>query len=159
MPKLGKKQAQSVAEQEVKDFTAIPPGRYVLALREVTVSDKPGESGAHYWNWEFEVVEPEVVRDPETKEDVKVVNRRLWTRTSLADSAEWKLKQVFDAFGYTPDSDTDEMVSEKVVAYVARVPQEKGQRQGQLVNEIDRLAPYDESEEREAAEADEGDQF
>lgn len=135
MPKLPKKKAQSVAQQEGSDFEALPEGTYVGQLVSVKVSDKPGPSGAHYWTWEFDVVEPEEHK-----------NRKLFVNTSLSDEAEWKMKEMFDAFGYSTDSDTDEMVGEQIKLAVSQRVIEQGSRKGQIGNNVDRCMPMGEGE-------------
>lgn len=131
MAKLDKKTAKKVDEQESSSFDALPAGPYVCKLANVKVSPEPGPSGAHYWTWEFTVAVG----------DFK--NRKLWVNTSLSEKALFKMKEVFDAFGYTTDSDTDEMVGEVVKLIVSQRIQEKGSRKGELTNDVERVLAYD----------------
>lgn len=87
MPKLDKKHQKQVADAPSGDFEPLDPGKYHARLASVKVSDKPGASGAHYWTWEYDVVE-----EP-------YVNRKLWNNTSLAEQAAFSFKQSFEAFG------------------------------------------------------------
>lgn len=132
MPKLPKAAAKRVDEAEVSQFDALEEGTYIGKLSKVTVSDQPGPSGAHYWTWEFE--------DIHTLDGDKVPGR-LWVNTSLAETADWKMKEVFDAFGYTPDSDTDEMIGEKVKLVVSQRVIERGARKGQTGNNVENVMP------------------
>lgn len=131
MAKLNKDLAKKTDEQESGSFDALDPGPYICKLNAVKVSDKPGPSGAHYWTWEFEVAYG----------DHK--GRRFWTNTSLSEKALFKLKEVFDAFGYTTDSDTDEMIGEKVKLIVTKTIQDQGANAGQFRNEVARVLPFD----------------
>jgi hypothetical protein len=130
MPKLNKKQAKEV-DTASGSFEPIEDGVYHVRLRSVTVSDSPGPSGAHYWKWEFEVVE-----EP-------YVNRRLWTNTSLADAAAFKLKEAFAAFGEDTDTDTDELCGQVCKAVVSTGVIQAGRRKGEIGNAIERLSPAD----------------
>jgi hypothetical protein len=126
MPKLDKKTATRVGNAEGSSFEALPEGPYLARLREVTVRD--GNKGP-YWSWEFEVVGGE--HD----------GRRLWVNTSLSENADWKMKEVFEAFGYSTDSDTDEMVGELVKLIVSQRIIERGARQGEVGNNVDTVMP------------------
>lgn len=132
MPKLNKSQAKSVDEAE-SSFELLDDGVYHARLRDVEVSENPGPSGKHYWKWEFEVIE-----EPYT-------NRRLWTNTSLAESAEFKLNEVFAAFGASTDTDTDELCGQVVRLVVSQKTIQQGSRKGELSNQIDRVSAADES--------------
>ncbi len=148
MPKLNKKQAKGVDDAS-GSFEPLDDGVYHARLRSVEVSDNPGPSGSHYWKWEFEVVE-----EP-------YVNRRLWTNTSLAEAAAFKLKELFDAFGEDTDTDTDELCGEIVRLVVSTRTIQEGTRKGEVANQIDRVSPADEEFEapEAAATAVEGDLF
>lgn len=126
MAVLPKKVAKAAAEVESSSFDALPPGPYIGQLVDVK-TDNEGPSGA-YWRWEFDVVAPE-----------EFENRKLWVNTSLSDKAVWKLKEVFDAFGHTTDSDTDDLIGQRVKLIVSQQPIEKGNRAGQMGNNVDRL--------------------
>ena len=130
MPKLPAETAKAAAESE-GGFDAIPEDRYDLELVSCKQSDKEGESGFHYWIWEFKVA------------DGSYKGRRLWTNTSLAPQAGFRIREVFDALGYTLDSDTKEMIGDRCTAYVSQQVQEKGKNAGKLQNVIDSLAPIE----------------
>jgi hypothetical protein len=134
MPKLNKKQQQTVDKAEGGTFEPLPAGRYVATLQKVEV--KPGNV-ADQWSWEFgNIVDTEGQKRP----------GRQWVNTSLSEKAAWKMKEVFEALGYSLDSDTDEMIGEKAVLHLKVEIAERGARQGEKVNRVDRVAPYDEDE-------------
>lgn len=146
MPKLAKKIAQKVEETEGGVYEAFPEGTFIGTLKEVTVSDEPGPSGAHYWRWTFDTI---TGHSGEDVEQGKVYPGNLFVNTSLADNALWKMKEVFEAFGYTPDSDTDEMCGEKVKLVVSQRVIEKGSRKGDIGNNVDRVLSLDSEEDDE----------
>jgi hypothetical protein len=140
MPKLNKKQAKEVGDAE-GGFDLLDDGVYHARLRSVEVSENAGPSGAHYWKWEFEVVE-----EP-------YINRRLWTNTSLSEAAAFKLKEMFDAFGEDTDTDTDELCGRIVRLVVSTRTIQEGARKGDNANQVDRVSPADEEFEAPEAEA------
>lgn len=128
MPKLGKQKAASVADQETSSFEALPEGVYICSLKQVEVRE--GQK-APYWSWEFEVIQPD-----------EHENRKLWVNTSLADNAEWKLKEVFEAFGVPTTTDTDELIGQVAKLIVTQRTIERGARAGEIGNNVDRVLPY-----------------
>lgn len=137
MPKLDKKKAQGVSEVEPTDFAPIPEGIYTAKLLDVRVSEKPGPSGSHYWIWEFgEIYGRNELQEP-------VVSGKQWVNVSLGESSNWKMKEVFDAFGVDPDTDTDELIGEEVVLVISQRIIEKGARQGQIGNNVDQVLRSD----------------
>lgn len=147
MPKLSKAAAKKVDEAE-SSFDLLDDGVYHVRLRQVTVSENPGPSGAHYWSWEFEVIE-----EP-------YIGRRLWNNTSLSDAAAFKLKEAYDAFDAEVGSDTDEILGDACRAVVSTRVIQQGARKGENANQIDRLTQADpdfEVPESEASGAVKGD--
>lgn len=130
MPKLNKKQAKAVSEAESGSFL-LEPGRYAGRLKSVTERE-----GREYpqWSWEFEALHDE---------DGKRKAGRQWVNTSLSPKAAWKVKEVFEALGYTTDSDTDEMIGEWAVLTVTQEIAEQGKYQGQTVNRVQTVAEFD----------------
>lgn len=143
MPKLNSDVAQKV-EQAEDGFKPVPEGVYIVQLKE-DVDVKEGAKGP-YWRWTFEV--------PETHEgaEMQYAGRRFWTNTSLSDAAYFKLKETFAAFGVPTDTDTEDLVGQKVKAVVTQRVIQGGQRAGDIGNEIDKLLPLDHDEEGEAKE-------
>lgn len=136
MPKLDKKTAAAVEENEGSGFEPIPDGRYELQLRDVTVAEGPQ---GPYWKWEFEI--------PDDAPDYQ--GRRFWVNTSLSERAQWKLKETFDAFEVPADTDTDELIGQRVIGYVSVGTINSGQRKGQKSNNVDNLYPLSEGLEEE----------
>jgi hypothetical protein len=135
MPKLDKKVAKEVESSEAMTGSfLLPEGRY--AGRLMKVEEKPGEEYP-YWDWQFDAIHDE--------EGVKHPGRQ-WNRTSLSPKSRGFLKATFAAFGYSPDSDTDEMLGEWVVLYLEQEKQTKGQNAGKMRNVVARLAPFDPDE-------------
>lgn len=130
MPKLDPEQRKTAEEAEGGSFL-LEPGRYVGTLKSVEV--KKGNE-APYWSWTFgDIVSLETgEKHPGSQ----------WVNTSLSEKAAWKVKEMFDAFGYTLDSDTDEMVGDQAVLVVSQRVIEKGARAGQLGNNVDSCLPY-----------------
>lgn len=138
MPKLNQEVAQAVETAE-DGFKPVPEGVYILRLME-DVEVKEGAKGP-YWRWTFEI--------PEEHEGEKLefAGRRFWTNTSLSSAAYFKLKETFGAFGVPTDTDTEDLVGQKVKAVVTQRVIQGGQRSGEIGNEIDKLLPlsHDES--------------
>lgn len=137
MAKLPKAVAKRVnkAESSSSDFEALPEGRYTAKLNDVDTT-KEGAKGA-YWSWEFEIV------------DGEFKNRKLWVNTSLSEKADWKMKEVFTAFGYDADTDTDELVGEQVRLQVSQRAIESGPKKGDIGNNVDRVMPVGDDDDEE----------
>lgn len=134
MPKLNPDQQKKAEEAKDEGFELLPEGRYLGQLTEVT--QKPGNED-DYWEATFKQL-----TDPHGKK----WPGRQWDTISLGDKSAWKQKQFFNAFGYTLDSDTDEMIGEWCVLYIGQEVAKKGKRAGELRNVVERLAPYDPDE-------------
>lgn len=132
MPKLPAKVAKEVAAAEAAGSGSylLPEGRY--AARLAKVDEKSGEQFP-YWVWEFQ----DIHNDEGTK-----VPGKMWNNTSLSPKARGFLKATFDAFGYTSDSDTDELIGEWVVLHLVQEPIAKGPKAGQLRNSVTSLAEF-----------------
>ncbi len=136
MPKLNAKQAKQVASTDAWEAgtgrVLLDEGRYAAQLFKVTERD-----GREHplWSWRFVNVH---------NQDGDLMGRtNLFHSTSLSPKAYGGLKQTFDAFGYTTDSDTDEIIGEWVVLYVRQEIQEQGQNAGQRVNRVASVSPFD----------------
>jgi hypothetical protein len=136
MPQLDKKQAKEVQEVEPTEFPVLPIGFYWAKLLDCKVSDAPGGSGFHYWIWEFGDLS-----NVETKETAP---GRQWMNTSLSPNAQWKLAEVFEAFGVSPDTDTDELLGTEIGLFIGQREIEQGQRKGQIGNQVERVVSLDE---------------
>lgn len=102
MAKLSASVAAEVDEAESSsgEFVPVPAGKYVYKLIEV---DDTGEGKAGpYWTWVLERVH---AYHPKFK---KGYGTRVYHVTSL--SVPGMVKAMFEAFGYTADTETDEIV-------------------------------------------------
>lgn len=132
MPKLTKQTAKAVDKAEAASGSyLLPEGRYAARLNSVI--EKPGKV-APYWVWEFV--------DLHDTEGVKRPGKQ-WNNTSLSDKSLGFLKATFEAFGYTSDSDTEEMVGEWVVLVLTQEPIASGPKAGQLRNTVSSLQEFD----------------
>jgi len=134
VPKLNAAIQQQVANApESGAFGPAPEGIYTVKLRQVEVrgDDNP------YWSTEWEIV-------ADAAGDQTYAKRRLFENISLGEKSAWKMRQFFDAMGYTYDSDTDEMIGDVCQAVVVQREIEQGKRKGQIGNEIERWMPLPE---------------
>lgn len=129
MPQLGKDMAKKVAEAE-DSFAPIPRGVYIVELaQDCEVAE--GAKGA-YWKWTFEIPEGEAY-----------AGRRFWLNTSLSENAFFKLKETFAAFGVDTDTNTEDLVKKRVRAVIGTQTIQKGQRAGQIGNDLQKVLPLD----------------
>lgn len=147
MPKLDKKLQGTVdaAEAVSGDFEPLAPGRYIGTLSAVTA--KNSANGNPMWVWEFTDI---------SNMDGEKQPGRQWYNTMLpggkmpagSTKDKWetsqrlsagRLKAAFEAFGYSLDSDTDEMLGEKVVLVIGIDTINKGERAGQRTNRVNAL--------------------
>jgi hypothetical protein len=128
MPKLDSKTAGNIDAAESNEYEPLPADTYNARLQAVTV--KEGQK-APYWSWEFTIEHP----------DYK--NRKMWANTSLSPAAAWKMKEMFDAFDVSPDTDTDLLCGERVRLIVTQRVIEGGARAGQVGNNVDRVMQAD----------------
>lgn len=126
MPKLSKVQTKGL--DAPSSFEPLDDGVYHGRLREVTAAVGK-DSGKSYWKWEFEVVE-----EP-------YINRRLWKNTPTEGAGSSMTSEIFEAFGASPDTDTDELCGEVIKLVVSTKTIQSGSRKGELGNEITRTAP------------------
>jgi len=96
MPILDPEQAKQVDEHESEDFEPIPAGTYDAILFDVKAVNSKG--GDPMWKATFKIT------------DEAFANRRVIDNMMLTGVANWKLKQFFDAFGTTADTNTDELL-------------------------------------------------
>jgi len=138
MPKLSKQDATAVKNTEAAtSFAPLPPGLYDVVLRKVEA--KQGQKGP-YWLWEFEI-----------PEGFEHEGRRFWQNTSLSVESRPFLKRTFDAFGASPDVDTDNLIGTMATVRVSVRTIRGGDKDGQQTNKVDEVLPYVDPEDREAA--------
>lgn len=129
MPKLGSDQAEKVEKAESVGGL-IEDGVYEMML--LNVEEKPGNEYP-YWNWTFQFPE-DAPRYPKWRQ---------WEKTSLSPNAAWRLKAAFEAFGVTPDTDTDTLIGRKVLVHIGSETAQAGAKKGELVNVVKALLPLD----------------
>lgn len=138
MPKLNKKIASEVAKS---DAWRPDGGRALLedglyAGRLVKVEERDGREYPN-WSWWFDGL---FDAEGNGHSGVQFLN------TSLSPKAAGRMRQAFDAFGYSPDSDTDEIVGEWAVLHIKQEIQQYGQRAGQMVNQVTGVSEFDPNE-------------
>lgn len=100
------------------------PGLYLAKM--VGCESKDGAAGA-YWAWKYEELGS---------------GNFLFDNTSLSEKAIGRLGKVMEAFGVTPDTDTDLLLGRVVAVKVVQRTQQQGERKGEMRNEIESvLAP------------------
>lgn len=147
MPKLPKKIAAAVAKAEIStgDFPLLDPGFYFVQLEGVEVLDG---NYAPRWNATF--------HNLHKKETLEKASGKQWYNmnvppegpapanypngdkkwASFQSMSQGQLHGFFDAFGYTTDTDTDEMIGEWAVAKVKIKTISGGNRKGEKTNEV-----------------------
>jgi uncharacterized protein YunC (DUF1805 family) len=153
MPKLPKKLATKVKKAEAvtgSGFELLEPGDYVARLSEVEAKlsaqaqnpiwsvvfedletlDGQEKPGRQFYNLNLPTSDtpPDGWRDDDPKRDDK------WVRYQRR--CEGLLKGFFESFGYTVDSDTDEMIGDQAVITVGIRTIQKGPRAGERANEV-----------------------
>lgn len=168
MPKLSAAAAKMVDAAEARhesggSFEPLAPGRYLAKLAEVTTVD-PNKHGAVVWNAEFQ----ELV----SLETGAPAPGRQWLRLTLPSDPKkgvpatytngpekWEkyqamllglLKGFFESFGYTVDSDTDELLGEYAVIELGIRTIQSGPREGEKTNEVKGIYPVPEDLDLEA---------
>jgi hypothetical protein len=152
MPKLEAAVSQKVANAETTgggEYTLIEPGRYFATLTNVDVRE--GKYGPQ-WSAEFsDIHDAKGMRQPGRQWynlNVPVDGHMhpayqngedKWAK--FQDVNRSKMKQFFEAFGYTTDSDTDEMVGEKISIDIEIRTIQSGPRTGERVNSVKNVHP------------------
>lgn len=159
MPKLSAAAAKMTDAAEARHesggtFEPHPPGRYIAKLTEVTTQD-PNKYGAAVWSAEFQ--------DLFSLATEAAVPGRQWMNITLPSDPKkgmpnnygktpeaWEkyqamllgqLKAFFESFGYTTDSDTDEMLGEYVELELGIRTIQSGPKEGQRTNTVTGIYP------------------
>jgi len=162
MPKLSAAAVKMVDSAEARhesggSFEPLAPGRYLAKLSEVTTVD-PNKHGAVVWNAEFQNLISLETEAP--------APGRQWLRLTLPSDPKkgvpatytngpekWEkyqamllglLKGFFESFGYTSDSDTDELLGEYAVIELGIRTIQSGAREGEKTNEVKGIFPVPE---------------
>ncbi len=136
MPKLDDEAAKRVEETE-SSSALIEDGIYEMVLTAVTATDKEGQplktDAGPYWSWEYTM--------PEDAERYK--KRKVWDKTWLTEAADWKMQQVFAAFGVPTTTDTDELVEKaaRVLVEINSYTIQKGPKAGEERNGVKQVLP------------------
>lgn len=176
MPKLAAKDRKKVAKAEaVKGgFEPLPPGKYIAELTGVEA--RTSGAGNAYWNAEFSEIQDlegetypgrqwyrlmlpidKMPEDYKPKNSKKSPEEAWETYQGLTAG---RIKSFFEAFGFSEDSDTDEMIGERVVLQIGIRTIQQGARTGEETNEVNDVLPLDSVEFEDAASGGEdGDNF
>ncbi len=143
MPKLDKGYADEVDQEEAGDFKPLKPGKYVYRLVEVEEGETGPNSqnpGTPKWVWKLAV----------DKDFHPELRKGRWQTTlqehvPLTNNMKWKTKQLFTGFGYTADSDTDEIIEDEDARIVAQVKTGKDVQSGDDRTQAVRYIAFDSS--------------
>lgn len=132
MPKLSTATASKVEEAESLDFEPMPEDIYEAVLaEEVELAEGPN---GPYWKWTFKIT----TSGYET--------RKQFVNTSLSEKALWKLKEMFEAFGVSADTDTEDLIGQPVKLMIVQRVIAKGARSGEVGNEVRQVLPIKEAD-------------
>jgi hypothetical protein len=121
MPKLSQDQVEAATEQGYEDkapvvLKALPHAKgeayvYKLVACEAGLS----QNQRPQWKWELTLdgrFHPELINAGYLE--------KLWHYTATGDGGEWRVAKMLHNFGYSPDTDTDELINDEapVVVYV-----------------------------------------
>lgn len=174
MPKLAAKVRKQVEKAEAVSggFEPLTPGKYVAELSDVEA--RTSNAGAPMWVAEFtEIHDLDGERQPgrqwynlmlpqdKMPEDYqpksgKKSPEEAWE--AYQNLSKGRLKAFFEAFGYTVDSDTDEMIGERCVIQVGVRTIQSGARAGEQTNQVNGVFPLD-SVDYEGGEDEDEDDF
>lgn len=161
MPKLDSKTKKAVDKADSNvggGFEPLEPGKYVCALKEVEAA--VSQAGNSMWKVQVEdlvdldgndqpgrqfdnlmlpgPMPADYKRNPKSRHKT---DEDAWE--SYQELVKGRLKQFFEAFGYTTDSDTDEMIGDRCVVTLSVETISQGNRKGQLTNRITKYETLD----------------
>lgn len=170
MPKLAAKDRKKVAKAEAVGggFEPLTPGKYIAELSEVEA--KKSAAGNPMWVAEFVEIHS---LDGEKQPGRQWYNLNLPTTDTPPDDYEkgaekWeqyqglcagRIKAFFEAFGYSEDSDTDEMIGDRVVLQIGVRTIQNGERKGEKTNTVNGVAPLDSVNFEDGDGGDDSDEF
>lgn len=176
MPKLAAKVRKKVEKAKAvsSDFEPLSPGKYVGTLSAVEAKDS--SAGNAMWAIEFEdihdldgerqpgrqwmnlMLPQDVMPEDYKPKSGKKSPKDAWE--AYQAMTEGRIKQFFEAFGFTVDSDTDEMIGEKCVLQIGIRTIQNGPKAGQKSNQVNGVAPLDSIDfEAGEGEGEDGDNF
>jgi hypothetical protein len=141
MPKLPKDRQDGANNQESGDYQPLKPGKYVFRLTEVEegeTGERSKNPGTPKWVWKLLV----------DKDYHPELRKGRWQTSfqehvPLTSNMDWKMKQLFEGFGYTVDSDTDEIIEDPDARIVGMVKTGKDIVSGDPRSEVSRWMPFD----------------
>lgn len=152
MPKLSSVVAKAVDSSEAVHgggtFEPLDPGFYLARLRDVSVRDKEDKYGAAQWSAEFEDLYSLETQDKQSGRqwlNLTVPTGKKVPGNYTNGPEKWekyqamvlgRMKAFFESFGYTTDSDTDELIGEWAVIEVGQRTIQSGPKEGQITNEV-----------------------
>lgn len=170
MPKLAAKDRKKVAKAQAVggDFEPLKPGKYIAELSAVEA--KNSAAGNPMWVAEFTDIHN---LDGEKQPGRQWYNLNLPTSDTPPDGytkgeEKWqqyqglcagRIKAFFEAFGYSEDSDTDEMIGERVVLQIGVRTIQNGARAGEETNSVNGVQPLDSVDYEGADDDEDGDNF
>lgn len=159
MPKLAAKDRKKVEKAQAVSggFEPIKPGKYVATLS--VVEAKNSAAGNPMWVAEFEEIHdldgerqpgrqwynlnlPTTTEPPaDYKPKGKKSKEESWS--SYQDLCSGRIKAFFEAFGFTVDSDTDELIGERAVIQIGIRTIQNGPKAGEVTNSVNGVASID----------------
>lgn len=166
MPRLAKNAVRQVAAAEAVSggFELLRPGKYRARL--FSVEARESSTGKPGWNVQFNKLQSldgeetypgrqfmwmTLPGTPEPK-DEKSEEHKKWETTERLSAG--RLKAFFQAFGYTEDSDTDEMLGERCVLRISIDTIQAGARKGEQQNSVREVLPMNDDDLEDLEETD-----
>lgn len=128
---------EKIENGETSGYTVLEEGHYLAQIVEAEEVPARNDKSYPYIKTVWRVLEPEEFED-----------EKLFLNLSFSPKAAWKLTEVFDALGYSYDSDFEEMIEaeEEAVLYVIQELIDRGKRKGQVGSTVDSvLEPTEEN--------------
>lgn len=154
MPKLAAKDRKKVQKAEAVGggFEPLKPGKYVAELSNVEA--KNSAAGNPMWVAEFTEIhnldgEKQPGRQwynlnlPTTNEPPEGYTKGAEKWEQYQNLCAGRIKAFFEAFGFTVDSDTDELIGERVVLQIGVRTIQNGDRAGEQTNSVNGVQPLD----------------
>lgn len=157
MPKLTKKHQKAAAAADIPGdgFSLLEPGKYIATLSKVEA--KTSQAGNPVWNAEFTDITNldgdtfpgrqwlnlnlpiDTMPDTYRPDDTDEVREKKWAQYQALSAG--RLHGFFEAFGFTVDSDTDEMIGEKALLTIGVGTIQRGPKAGQETNQVNNIEP------------------
>lgn len=172
MPKLAKKHQKAAAAADIPGggFTLLEPGKYIARLSKVEA--KTSQAGNPVWNAEFDEITGldgesypgrqwlnlnlpiDTMPDTYRPDDDEATRVKKWDSYQALSAG--RLHGFFEAFGFTVDSDTDEMIGEKALLTIGIGTIQRGPKAGDETNQVNHIEPLGDVD---ASDDDDDDEF